>query len=228
MSEESAKQAGQESTPGDSDLEPLDWEDEVFIDVHKTAVEKALESSDGACGTILTACFSLATAYGAVIALVAPKDQQAPLLVVAPFVLLVAGAVVALIGKAAGISLDRFATTGQVKKLVEDAVGQKRKASWWAVGFAAAGVILAGIVVFATYSEPDEFAAENSEIILSNAGKAHVADVCGDEAESVFGNATFSERWVTIELNDESTANCGGVMTLTLPAASVAYVRSTP
>lgn len=139
------------------------------MDAHKVALEKALESSDGACGTTLTACFSLATVYGAAIALIALKDEQAPLLVLAPFVLLAAGAVVAMIGKTTGISLGKFATTGQIRNLVESAILAKRKASWWAVGLAAAGVVLAGYVVLASYGQPIPPKAETSKIVFSGA-----------------------------------------------------------
>jgi hypothetical protein len=208
-------------------LKEIPWEGRVLMDAHKAALEKALESSDGACGTTLTACFSLATAYGAAIALVAPKDEQAPLLVLAPFVLLAAGAVVALIGKTTGISLGRFATTRQVRNLVESAVGTKRKASWWAVGLAATGVILAGYVVFATYGRAEPPAVGKSEIVFSPAGTAQFATACGDAANSVVGSASFTERWVTITL-DAAAEICGGVETLTMPSAAVAYTRGLP
>lgn len=214
-------------TPFDaSGLEDLTWEDQVLIDTHKAALEKALESGDGACGTIVTACFSLATAYGAVIALVAPKDKQAPLLVVAPFLLLAGGAVVALVGKATGISLDRFATTKQVKRLVEQAIRAKRKASWWAVGLAATGVCLAGYVVFATYGEPATPAVKNSEIVFTAVGKTQFASACGAAADSVVGTATLGERWVTIALEGDAATACRDVESLTLPAAAIAYTRA--
>lgn len=213
--------------PDASDLIPLTWEETVLVDAHKAALEKALESSDGACGAILTACFSLATAYGAVIALVAPKETQATLLVVSPFVLLAAGAVVALVGKASGISLDDFGTTDQVKDHVVTAVGTKRKASWGAVACAAAGVVLAGYVVFATYSEPVA-TDEANDIVFTPAGRQQVQAACGAALDSVRGDAAFARRWVTITLDDASSEECPNTDELVLPVAAVSYVRSAP
>jgi hypothetical protein len=222
------KAAPARKTAKEAGLKEIPWEGRVLMDAHKAALEKALESSDGACGTTLTACFSLATAYGAAIALIAPKDEQAPLLVLAPFVLLAAGAVVALIGKTTGISLGPFATTRQVRNLVESAVRAKRKASWWAVGLAAAGVVLAGYVVFATYGQPEPPTVEKSQIVFSPAGTAQFANACGRTADSVVGSVSFTERWVNITLDDAAAAGCDGVETLTLPSAAVAYTRGLP
>jgi hypothetical protein len=218
----------QPAADADSDLEPIDWQQKVFIDSHKAAIEKAIESSDGACGTVLTACLSLATAYGAAIALVAPTDERAPLLVVTPFVLLAAGAVVALLGKAAGISLGEFATTGQVRSAVASAVEAKRRASWVAVGLAAVGVIFAGWVIFTTYGQPEGQTAGKTEIVFSDAGQAQFDAACGAQARPVRGSVTFDERWVTINLDNSTAESCAGIDTVTVPASSVSYTRSVP
>jgi hypothetical protein len=211
------------STDPDDDLQPLLWEDKVFIDSHKTAIEKAIESADAACGTVLTACFSLVTAYGAAIALVAPKDEQAPFLVVSPFVLLALGAVIALVGKAAGITMDTFVTTVDVRQAVKTTVHTKRVASWAAVASAAGGVVLAGIVLFATYGEPDEPAPGDAEIVLTSEGSEQIAQACGDAATSVRGRVSFADAWVTIELSGDALAECNVGDKLTLPSTSVAY-----
>lgn len=219
----------QHQTPAGSGLEPLEWSDEVRMNAYRSALEKALESSDGACGTILTSCFSLATAYGAVIALVAPKDEQAPLLVVLPFVLLALGAVVALLGKSTGISLSEKAeTTGEVRSVITTAVNDKRRASWFAIGLAAAGVVLAGYVVLRTYGHSSEVTLDSSEVVLSSVGKANVAGACGQSTESLTGEATVTKRWITIAIADAAQESCGGIETLTLPASWVAFTRSAP
>ncbi|HWC20694.1 MAG TPA: hypothetical protein VG502_00215 [Flexivirga sp.] len=134
--------------PGDDpQLAPISWQQKVFIDTHKAAIEKAIESADDACGAIVTACFALATAYGAAITVLTPKDSQPPAgVVILPLLSLVLGAMAALIGKSTGISLKSFSTTGDVREAVKNTVKWKRILS--ISGVVAAGVgVVGGLLV---------------------------------------------------------------------------------
>jgi len=135
-------------------LRPLQFDEEVYVKAFPEAISKALEASDGACGTILTASFSIATAYGAAIALVAPKEAQSPTLVLTPFVVLAVAVIVAMIGKAAGVSLKKVETVEAARTSIKRAVWTKRIASWIAIVFLATGMVVAGVVINATFGIP--------------------------------------------------------------------------
>jgi hypothetical protein len=132
-------------------LRPLQFDEQVYVKAFPDAISKAIEASDDACGTILTASFSIATAYGAAIALVTPKDAQSPAVTLAPFIILALAVVVAMIGKAAGVSLKRVETVEQARASIKNAVWTKRIASWVAIVLLAAGMVVAGAVVYATF-----------------------------------------------------------------------------
>lgn len=146
---------------------------------------------------------------------------------IAPFVLLAAGAVVALIGKAAGVEMDEnIVTHGQVRSAVEQAVRRKRLASWVAVGLAGIGVIFAGWVVFTTYSKSTRAVTPASEIVFSPAGQSQFTAACGAPARQVLGSVTLAGQWVTIKL-DSRTICSTGLDTLTVPSASIKYIHNT-
>ncbi|CUR59165.1 membrane hypothetical protein [metagenome] len=132
-------------------IRPLNFDEGVFVEAYKEAVSQALESSDAACGTIVTACFSILTAYGAALALITPKDAQADLVVLSPFALLGLGAVAGLIGKASGISLETVKEVEEAKSEIKAAVRAKRLWAYISVGLAFLGVGAAGYVIFASY-----------------------------------------------------------------------------
>ncbi len=135
-------------------LRPLQFDEQVYLKAFPEAISKSLEAADGACGTILTASFSVATAYGAAIALVAPKQAQSPTVVLVPFIVLALAAVIAMIGKAAGVSLKPVTTVEAARQSIKMAVWVKRISSWVAIVLLAVGMILAGIVIIATFGSP--------------------------------------------------------------------------
>ncbi|GAB3487292.1 hypothetical protein GCM10027572_06480 [Flexivirga lutea] len=101
---------------------------------------------------IVTAAFSIATAYGAAIALVTPKDKQAPGVVLTPFIALAVAVTIAMVGKAAGISLGPVHTVDEARDSIRTAVRKKRVASWVAIVVLGFGLVVAGFVLNATFS----------------------------------------------------------------------------
>jgi len=82
------------------------FSEKVVIDSYTAAATGALAAADAVADKIATAGFSIATAYAAVIALVAPKDSKSTMFVVSPFVLLGAAVVLALVAQSIKMSLD--------------------------------------------------------------------------------------------------------------------------
>lgn len=208
-----------------TELRPLTYDEQVFVAAFKDAANKALDSTDAACGVILTACFSIVTAYGAAVALVAPKDKQSVVSVLLPFIFLGAAAVVALVGKAKGVSLKTVATAPETRSRISDAVGFKRVSSWISIALATAGIIIAGLVLNAAYGHPTTASTMNQEVFFLNTTQDLLKQACGASVASVVGTITSTEGLTTITL--ASPADCQNTSKLTIPTASIAFTRQT-
>ena len=87
-----------------SELRPPTLAENLAIEGYKTAITTALASVNGVCDKIVTAAFSVATAFGAVVALVAPKESPAPLLMALPFLLFAAAVALALYAQSIAVA----------------------------------------------------------------------------------------------------------------------------
>ncbi|MDQ6948676.1 MAG: hypothetical protein M3256_21065 [Actinomycetota bacterium] len=148
-----------------------------------------MAAATDASGALLTAAFSVATAYGAVIALVAPKDKQAPVLVALPFVGIAVAVVAAMIGRTTGVSLVATNDVGVIRNDVTSAVGRKRQMANIAIVALAAALIVAGYVLGATYRSTPATAASNSNVVVTFTpdGKRVFDAACGSDAATVTG-----------------------------------------
>jgi len=212
------------SAPATPQWRPASFDEKVLMDAYTTAANKAVESTDSACGTLLTACFSIVTAYGAAIALVAPKDEQSPVVVLTPFVLFAIGAVAAMIGKAASVNLDAVATVSDTRSRITRVAGKKRICGWVAVGALAIGLVVAGYVLNAMFGQPTAEATANQQITLTAEGAALLAEPCGTQLVAVIGSAASTNGLTSITLDDPS--DCEGVEMITVPTGSIAYITN--
>jgi hypothetical protein len=203
-------------------LVPLSFDQQVFVDAYKDAIKQAVASASDASGALLTACFSIATAYGALIGLVAPKDQQNRALVLAPFVFLAGAVLAAMIGKVSGIAVGSLTTPGQVSSAIGETVRTKKRASWAAIALVSVSMIVAGVVIVKSYAGTRKPASETVVVRLSDAGQKAYQAACGKAASSVTGTIRSSAAGTTfVEVTLDKVDPCGGLSKLVLPTADV-------
>lgn len=82
---------------------PPTFREQAVLDAYKEAIKGALDSADAAAEAIATASFSIATAYGALLGLVRPKDASVAVPLVTPIFIFAAVAVLALIARSLGV-----------------------------------------------------------------------------------------------------------------------------
>lgn len=144
-----------ETLPGT--FRPPTLGEEALFESYKEAMKQALAAANAASDKVLTAAFTLATAYGALLGLVKPKDTAVPLLGVVPFIALGAAAVIAASALLVGLRIGP--TPSSLPRTVEGfltdltgTISAKQRRSGWAVVAMAVAMIISGIVVFVLYA----------------------------------------------------------------------------
>lgn len=203
------------------ELRPVTYAESVAIDAYRDAIARALDAAGSASDKIAAAAVSVATAYGALIALVAPKDSTQPLVVAIPFAFLAITLALALWAQAHGISVS---PTDKVDVLWENVTGvikAKRVTNTIALVMLALGLVCAGVIVADKYREPAESpSAKAATVHLSRSGSASVAATCGTARDRVNGRvdpAKLGDAWVTIEA-PEGCPEAGGSLVLAADA----------
>jgi hypothetical protein len=196
----------------------------VTIKTYTAAVENSLKSTDEAGDKLATAAVSIATAYGAVIALVAPKESTAALLVASPFAAFAIALVLGLWAQSLGVAAKPEEDLDKVQKAVDTLVDTKRLLNRIALAVLGVGLIGAGIVVADKYKSPPK-PSTAAVVWLSSSGQADVVASCGQQVKMISGHVdptSLAASWITIE---KPRIRCPGTSdTLTLPASAVASV----
>lgn len=201
------------------------FSEKVAIDSYTTAATGALTAADGVGDKIATAGFSIATAYAAVIALVAPKDSRSPIFVVLPFVLLAAAVVLGLIAQSVRVSLDPTNDTQVIADRVSSTISTKRLWLSGAMVALVGGLIVGGVAVYETYGPGTESTPNTTvSIWLSPVGTQLVTDACGKSANPLVGEVkdtdVLSAATVRVVV---AQAQCPkGAGTLVLPKRAIA------
>jgi hypothetical protein len=166
----------------------------VSIDAYTAAATGALAAADGVGDKIATAGFSIATAYAAVIALVAPKDARSPIFVVLPFVLLAAAVVLALVAQSVPVSLDPTNDTQVIADRISSTISTKRQWLFGGIVALVAGLIVGGVAVYETYG-PGADSKPNTpvSIWLTPVGRQLVTAACGTSANPLVGAVKGTE-----------------------------------
>jgi hypothetical protein len=195
-----------------------------------TRNKQALAAATDASGAVLTAAFSIATAYGAVVALVSPKGGKTPNSVVLPFVFLAIAVVASMIGRVWGVSLDETNDIATIRSKVHGAVLAKRIFAGIAVAVLAVGVVAAGVVVSHSYGKGTTASSSSGTIFLTADGHTTIQAICGVDETSLQGiadvNGLTTNGFATIHVSksDKADARCGP--SLALPASAIGGVRS--
>jgi hypothetical protein len=129
------------------------FREQAVLDAYKEAIKGALESADAAAEAVATASFSIATAYGALLGLVKPKDAAVAVPLVTPILIFALAAVVALVSRSLGVKTSLTPNTVDgVSSDISNTVWAKRIGTWLALFALAAALIVAGLLVQAAYA----------------------------------------------------------------------------
>jgi hypothetical protein len=201
------------------------FSEKVAIDSYTAAATGALTGADGVGDKIATAGFSIATAYVAVIALVAPKDSRSPIFVVLPFVLLAAAVVFALIAQSVTVSLDPTNDTQVIADRISSAISTKRLWLWGAMVALVAGLIVGGVAVYETYGPGTESTRNTTvRIWLTPVGAQLVTDACGQSPKPLVGEVKDTDALSasTVPVIVDQAQCPKGAGTLVLPKRAIA------
>jgi uncharacterized membrane protein len=200
----------------------------VAIDSYSSAATGALASADGTADKIATAAFSAATAYGAVVALVAPKDAASPLLIVLPFAVLAAAVVAALYAESVTVPLNPTNDPDLIATRIKGAVSGKRKWSRVALALLVIGLVVAGVAIREVYGPASKRETTvAARLWLTTSGAKLFNQACGRTATTVDGEVSssgdLSAKYVPVKL---STDVCpSGAGTVVFPRSTIAAVK---
>jgi hypothetical protein len=160
-------------------LEPPTFEQFLVVETYKDSYKTSISSLNGSCEKIVTAAFSIATAYGALIALVKPADDIPGWAVAAPILVLTAAAVLGLIGHARGMSDMPTNDFSQVRDELKTTIDAKRFWAGLAIACLAVAVVFGGVVTYLRYGTPaDASTTSTVEVSLTVTGQKAVAKLC--------------------------------------------------
>ena len=217
---------------GGPELRAPTFAESLVIENYKGAITGALTSATAASDKIVAAAFSVATAFGAVIALVSPKDSTSSLWIALPFALIAIAVAAALYSESIAVSVELTDDLAAVKRNVDTAIFQKRLFGWIALGALAAAMIGAGFVLSSGYrASSKKVSPINAEVWLTSTGTKTLAQACGAGAASpvagtVADAAALASTVVNVKVDKTACRNGGG--TLVLPSSTIAIARLTP
>jgi hypothetical protein len=206
-------------------LRSLTFAEAVAVENYKAAASGALASANSSADRLVTAAFTLATAYSAAIALVQPSGSPASWTVLLPLVPLAITVVLGLVAQSITVSLAATNDAATVQSNVASAVKTKRILSIIAVVVLVIGIGAAAWALYDTYGPgADEKSPTQVELLLTPVGADVVARACGTPADTLAGEVkdedALSAKQISITVQSGA---CGDEsMTLVLPRAAVA------
>jgi hypothetical protein len=218
-------------TGSGGDLHSLTFAEHVVVEGYKAAAAKAVSDADTLADKIVTASFSVATAYGAVVALVTPKDSPSTMLIVAPFVVIAGAIGLALLAQSFTLPLQVSNDFATVQASLASTTSKKRWTGRGALAVLAIGVALAGYAIYETYGPGAEEDKPSTavELWLTTAGEVVMTDACGTSKSPVSGmihdTSELSETRVEIVL--DATVCTNGAGTLVLPQKAISAAKVT-
>jgi hypothetical protein len=197
--------------------------EESVFEAWREAIKKSLDSADDAAGTILTAAFSLATAYGALIGLVAPDDDPGPILLGLPILFFAAGAVFALLAKTRGVEVSTTSDVDRIVTSIKGAVDSKRFRASWAIGVMVAGIVVAAAVIVFSYAGSPEPVSVTAR--LTDLGISSLTDSCRGAADGLTGDLESVGDFVVLKV---AADECTDIETVQVAKAQVLALVETP
>lgn len=204
------------------------FDETVAIDNYKAASAAALTTADSFADKVVTAAFTLATAYAAAIALVQTSGDPAPATVLVPLVPLVLAVALGLVSQSMAIKIDATNNAVTVQERVSGTVNIKRIFSVLAVISLVIGVGLATFALYEVYGPGAEDKSPTEvKLFLTPVGAKLVERTCGTAAETLPGtvkdDSALTAKQVSIAV---PAASCGDQKaTLVLPRAAIAAAK---
>lgn len=179
-----------EQTPETLPVRPLSFEEQTAVAAYEKAISDALAAADSAAERLITAAFSIATAYGALIALVAPEDETKSWILGLPFLPLMGAAIAAMVAHTVGIDVDITGDIQLVTRRIESSIVSKRRPAWIALVLMVVAVAVAGWIVVDRYSGGETASDDLSVTIWVTPSEAQkLVSVCGTTTASISGLA---------------------------------------
>jgi hypothetical protein len=199
----------------------------ISIESYKTSAGTALSDANSFADKIVTAAVSIASAYGAVIALVAPKGDPSPIAVAGPFVALAVAVAAALYAQSIGVNLDPTNDLDTIRSRIVSSVSSKRIWAGAGLFLLAVGMVWAGIVVHDTYGKPAKDESKAATLFLTSDGAKLVRTACGSSVTQIDGKvgsaSALADKRVALKV---SAKDCpGGAGTLSLPQTAITVAR---
>ena len=214
-------------------LKALTFDQRVAVDNYRAAMTGALGAADSIADKVVTSSIALATAYGAVIALVAPKDAQAPWQAALPFVPLAIAVGLALNAQRIGVDIEPTNDVARVRDATKNAITGKRRWGAAALVSLAIGLFVAGWVVYKYYgpsARSEDTTPATAEVYLTPAGTSAIKRVCNKAGVTVLsgqvdGADALNSARVSVKVTkSECPAGAG---TVVLPQKMIAASKLT-
>lgn len=215
------------TAPPQGELRPPTYSEQVAIDTYKTVAGSALSDASAFGDKVVTAAVAVGTAYGAVIALVSPKDTPSDLKMVAPFIALAIALAFSLWAQRAGISITHSDDLDKIRTDIEDTLKAKRFRGGLGLAALVVGLVIAGTAVNDAYGGDDKDETKPATLWLSTPGEALVKTACGSSGDSLEGRVAGAEvlraKYVVIKVDASACPEAAG--TLVLPASAIRVSR---
>jgi hypothetical protein len=199
----------------------------VALEDYKEALKAALPAADAVGDKLVTAAVSVATAYGAVIALVSPKESAGFVKLAVPFVGFALALGLGLWSQTFGVNLEPNDKLEDAERRIKKLIVCKRRTNRLALFALMVGIIVAGVIIANVY-RPKPEVPKSAAIRLTSAGVAEVKAACSEPmpSASITGDldpTKLTSNWITIE----APSPCSSAKSLTIPAKDVLSVRAT-
>jgi hypothetical protein len=205
------------------------FSESVAIENYTSAMKGALSSADSLADKIVTAAVSVGTAYGAAIALVAPKDSPAPWEALAPLAALATALGLALYAQSIGISIAADEGLETIQKKVSDVISAKRNWARAALGALVLGLMLAGAILYAKYGPNAEKEATPTAVRLyfTPAGTTVIKRACAKDLNEMIVKVDdlkqLTEERIKVTVGPPDCPSNAG--TLVLPQRAIATAK---
>lgn len=213
-----------------AELEPLEPHEAVLWDAYKEGIKGAIAAADSAADKVLTAAFSIATAYGALVGLVKPSGTASSAVIGAPFLVLGIAAIAAMLALTRSIEPVGSSNLATLKTAVTGKLLWKRVWTGIAVAVMAVAIGVAGYVVVNNYavtaSESEDTLHATIQVLTPAGGEDPLATACpavtAGELEGEVHTDTLDQQFIAVDVGADVCAEAA--TTIRLPAAQIAVI----
>lgn len=204
---------------------PLSFVTDSLVNGYREGIRASLGAVDAACASVLTATVALATAYGAVLTLVTPKDGTTEGYSVVPFFFLGAAAATCMWAQSTGIEFADDNRISTVKTKIKEVIKKKRDRLRWAISLLAIALAIAGVVVTAHYGkQADGGGTKSASITISPTGYQVLQKACKNAPNPI--RATVDPEQLRTSQIEVTLDSCPqGKKSFVLPVDSVLLVE---